>query len=124
VGLFSQSKKTIREKGIVSITVNEYFLEEGMDEPVIESIERFNKDGELVEIKELNRRGEVRRWEKYKYNEEGLLIEEVFLDERGRITETEKNIYRNGLRVEKHYFNSRGKLYKKKEYLYEYSQEN
>ena len=121
-GVYSQTKKTIREKGIVSMTVNEYFLEEGMDEPVVETFERYNEDGELLEIKELNRRGEVQRWERYSYNDEGLLEEEVFLDERGRVTQTEKTIYKDGLRVEKHFFNSRGKLFKRKEYIYEYSQ--
>jgi hypothetical protein len=121
-GAFGQSKKTIREKGIVKITVQEYFLEEGMREPVVESEETYNEEGDLLEIKEYNRRGEVRRWEKFSYNDEGDLIEEVFLDDRGRVTSTEKTIYKDGLRVEKHFFNNRGQLVKKKEYQYEYSQ--
>ena len=69
-----QSKKTIRAAGIESITVQEYFIEEGMDEPVVESVEKFNKDGELVEIKEFNKRGEVKNWERYVYDSEGNLV--------------------------------------------------
>lgn len=115
-----QSKKTIREEGIASITVQEYFLEEGMDEPVVESIEKFNEDGELVEIKEYNKKGDIKRWERYVYDADGHLVEEVFLDEKGRITETEKNIYEDELRIEKQFYNSKGDLYKKKVYEYEY----
>lgn len=119
--LNGQDRKDIRDAGIVSVTVNEYFLEEGLDEPQVESIERFNEDGEVIELQEFNKRGEVTRWEKYSYDEDRNLIEEVFLNARGKVTSTEKSIYKEGFRVEKHYFNERDKLYKKKEYVYEYS---
>lgn len=115
-----QGKKTIREKNIASVTVQEYFLEEGMDKPVVESVERYNEEGELIEVQEFNKRGEIKKWEKYGYDEEGNLVEEVFLDDRGRITQTEKTIFKDGLRVERHFFDDKGRLYKKKAYLYEY----
>jgi YD repeat-containing protein len=118
----AQGGKTIKEKKIAVKTVNEYFIEEGQDEPVVESIERYNEKGELVELKEMNRKGEIRRWEKYAYDKEGNLVEEQFLDVKGRITETEKNLFKDGLRIEKQYYNSRGKLYKKKVYVYEFHQ--
>lgn len=121
-GVSGQSKKIIREKKIVSTTVHEYFIEEGMDEPVVESIEKYNESGDLIEIQEFNKREEIRKWEKYAYNDDGKLVEEVFLDAKGKIERTEKSIYEDKLRVEKQYYNSRGKLYKKKEYLYEYRQ--
>ena len=120
--VFAQSKKAIREKKIVSTTVKEYFLEEGMDDPVVESIEKFNENGDLKEIQVFNKKEEVKKWEKYAYDADGNLVEEVFLDDRGRIVSTEKTLYREGLKTEKHYFNSRGDLYKKKVYTYEYSQ--
>jgi len=118
--LYGQSKKIIREKGIIRQTVHEYFLEEGMDEPVVEKIERYNENGEVIEIQEFNKRGKVKKWERYVYDDEGRLLEEIFLDEEGRATRTEKTIYRDGLRVEKHFFDKQGRLFKKKEYLYEY----
>ena len=118
--LNGQSKKTIREKGISSQTVHEYFIEEGMNEPVVETIEKYDRNGELIEIQEFNRRGEVRRWEKYVYDEEGELIEEIYLDEKGKVERTEKNIYKDGLRVEKEFYNNRGRLFNRKVYIYEY----
>lgn len=119
---YGQSKKNIREKKIISRTVDEYFIEEGMDDPVVESIEKFNVKGELIEIQVFNKREEVKKWEKYVYNEDGKLIEEIFLDERGRVDRTEKNIYDEDLRIEKQYYNKRGDMYKKKIYKYEYRQ--
>ena len=118
----AQSKKTIREKGITTIIVKEYFIEEGMDEPVVESIQSFNEEGELLELKEFNKKEEVKRWEKYVYDDDGNVVEQIFLDEKGRITETEKNIYDGKLRIEKQYYNKKGNLYKKKVYQYEYRQ--
>lgn len=117
-----QGKKTIREKQIVSLTVQEYFLDEGIEEPQVESIEIYNEEGERIELQEFNKKGAVKKWEKYLYDEDGNLLEQQFLDGKGRITRTEKNIYQDGLRVEKHYFDAKGRLYKKKTYLYEYRQ--
>ena len=118
--VLAQSKKDIREKNIRSITVEEYFLEEGINEPSVESVETYNADGELVEIKEFNRRGEVKRWEKYSYDEEGNRVEEIFFDEKGRVESMERTIYEEGLKVERQYFNDREKMVKKKVYVYEY----
>jgi hypothetical protein len=118
--LAAQSKKTIEEKGIITRTVHEYFEEEGIDKPVLESIERFNEQGYLLEIKEMSRKGDVKLWEKYVYDDEGKLVEEVFLDIKGRVDRTEKSIYSDGLKIEKLYFNNKDKLYKRKVYAYEY----
>jgi hypothetical protein len=122
VSLMGQSKKIIREKGIISMTVNEYFIEEGMDEPVVETIEKYNKEGELIEIHEFNKRGEMKKWEKSAYDTDGNRVEEIYLDEKGKITSTEKNIFRDSLRVGKQYYDPKGRLVKKKLYVYEYSQ--
>ncbi len=118
----AQGSKTIREKKITTVTVHEYFIEEGYDEPVVESIEKFNEAGDVVEIREFNKEGEVKRWEKYTYNEDRDLVEEFFLDAKGKVTLTEKNIYEDGLRVEKQYLNPKGKMIKKKVYKYEHRQ--
>jgi hypothetical protein len=118
----AQGSKTIREKKITTVTVDEYFIEEGYDEPVVESIETFNEAGDVVEIREFNKGGEVKRWKKYTYNEDRDLVEEIFLDAKGKVTLTEKNIYEDGLRVEKQYLNPKGKMIKKKVYKYEHRQ--
>lgn len=118
--LNAQDRKEIRDLGIVSKTVQEYFIEEGLDEPLVESIEIFNEDGEVIELKEFNKRGEVTRWEKYSYDEDRNLIEEVFLNAKGKVERIEKSVFKDGLKVEKEYYNERDQLYKKKVYVYEY----
>lgn len=121
--LNGQGKKTIRELGISTITVHEYFLGEGVDKPLVESVEHFNQEGDLTEIREMNRRGEVTRWERYGYDDQGRLVEEVFLNPKGDTVRREKTIYRDDLRVEKEFYDNRGRLFKRKEYLYEYRSE-
>lgn len=118
--LMGQSAKTIREKKIVSRTVYEYFLEEGMDEPVIESIEKFDAEGNLLEIKEFNSKGDLKLWEKYSYDEDGNLVETQFFNTRGKLESKEINVYSEGLRVEKLYYNNKDKLVKRKVYEYEF----
>lgn len=116
----AQGTKIVKAKKITTKTVNEYFIEEGQNDPVVESFERYNEEGELVELKEMNRKSEIKKWEKYVYDAEGNLVEEQFLDVKGRVTEREKNIYKDGLRIEKQYFNIKDQMYKKKVYVYEY----
>jgi len=115
-----QGTQTIKEKKIVSRTVYEYFIAEGMDEPVVESIETYNEDGNLLEIKEFSSKGEVKLWEKYAYNDEGQVVEVIFLNPRGKIESKEKTIYSDGLRIEKQYYNNKDKLVKRKVYDYEF----
>ncbi len=118
--LAAQGAKTLKSKQISSITVYEHFIEDGEKEPVVESIERYDANGQMVEVKEINRKGDVRKWEKYVYNADGKVVELHFLDAKGRVTEKEKNIYKDGLRIEKQFFNSKDQMYKTKVYKYEY----
>jgi len=118
--LSAQDRKDIRDAGIVSRTVNEYFIEDGIKEPLIESVQKYDEDGEVVELKEFNKRGEITRWEKYTYDEDRNIIEEQFLDEKGKVSRTEKTLWKDGFKTEKQYFNNRSKLIKKKLYVYEY----
>ncbi len=118
--LMGQSTETIKEKKILSTTVYEYFIEEGLDEPMLESLENFNDQGMLIEVKEFDNKGDVKRWEKYVYNEEDKVIEEIFMDAKGRIESREKSIYSDGLRTEKQFYNNKDKLVKRKVYEYEF----
>jgi len=115
-----QGAKTIQEKKISGRTVYEYFVDEGRDEPVVESIEKYDEQGHLLELKEFNRKGEVKRWEKYAYDADGKVVEEAYLNAKGRVERTEKSIYSEGLRIEKQFYDKRGRLYKRKVYEYEY----
>jgi hypothetical protein len=118
--LMGQSAQTIREKKISSLTVQEYFLEQGLGKPVVESIEKYDENGNIIEIKEFNSKGELKLWEQYSYNEEGDVVETQIFNARGKLETREVNIYSDGLRTEKLYYNNRGKLIKRKVYEYEF----
>jgi hypothetical protein len=118
--LLGQSAKTIKEKKIASQTVYEYFLEQGMDKPVVESVETYNEEGMLTEIKEFNSKGELKLWEAYSYDEDGNLVEARFFNSRGKLERKEVTVYSDGLRVERLFYNQKDKLVKRKVYEYEY----
>lgn len=118
--LAGQDRETIKEKKIASRTVHEYFLEQGMNKAVIESIEKYDAYGNLTEIKEFNSKGEVKLWEEYTYNEEGKVTEARYFNAKGKLESREKNIYSDGLRIEKLFYNNKDKLVKRKVYEYEY----
>jgi hypothetical protein len=118
--ILGQSTKIIKEKKIASQSIYEYFVEEGIDEPLLESYEKYDAEGNLLEIKELNNKGEVKLWQKFVYDEEGNVVEEIFLDAKGRVESKEKSIYSDGLRIEKQFYNKKDKLVKRKVYEYEF----
>ena len=118
--LHAQSKKKIKELGITSVIVHEYFLEESKDKYVVEQEEYYDDEGRLIEIKEFNSRSELKIWEKYVYDDDDNLIEEIFLDAKGRVESKEKTIYKDNLKVEKHFFDAKDRMVKKKLYIYSY----
>jgi hypothetical protein len=118
--VMGQDAETIRDKKIASRTVQEYFLEQGLNKPVVESIEKYDEDGNLLEIQEFNSKGELKLWEKYSYNEEGDVLEAQFFNARGKLESREVNVYSDGLRTEKLFYNNKEKLVKRKVYEYEF----
>ncbi|HDR67523.1 MAG TPA: hypothetical protein ENN61_00575 [Bacteroidaceae bacterium] len=118
--VISQDRKDIRDHNVKSQVVYEYFLGEGYNEPVIEQKQTFDENGEVTEVVQYNRKGEITLWEKYKYDEDRNVIEETILDSKGNVVKTEKTIFEDGLRVERQFYDNRGRLYKKKVYEYEY----
>lgn len=122
--LKAQSKKTIRSNDISSQTVYEYFIGEGLKEPVVETITSYDSVGNVIELKEYNKGGEVKTWERYSYDSNGNKIEEIRLDAKGEQDEREVWIYTEGLLTGKEYYDKRDRLYKRKEYKYEYRVDN
>jgi len=118
--ILGQSTEIIKEKKIASQSIYEYFVEEGIDEPLLESYEKYDTEGKVLEIKELNSKGEVKLWQKFVYDEAGNVVEEIFFDGKGRLESKEKSVYSDGLRIEKLYYNKKDKLVKRKVYEYEF----
>jgi ATP adenylyltransferase/5',5'''-P-1,P-4-tetraphosphate phosphorylase II len=116
----AQSEEIISKNKIASQTTYEYFIEEGLKDPLVERIEKYDRSGNMTEEKEMNKLGEVRSWMKYKFDAEGNKVEETVLDSKGKLEERFEWIYKDGLVVEKKYYDHKDRLAKRKEYKYEY----
>lgn len=118
--MFAQSTKDVINKGILSQTISEIDYSEGLDKPMIEKQEFFNAKGQLVELKEYNKKEEVKVWEKYTYTVDGEIETESYFDKKGALEKKVVYKYVGGLKTEKHYLDDKGRLIKKKIYAYEY----
>lgn len=119
----AQSEEIISKNKVASQTVYEYFIEEGLKDPVVERIEKYDKKGNLIEEKEMNKEGEVKTWMKYKFDADGNKVEEIILNIRGGQEERVEWTYKEGLVIEKKYYDHKDRLVKRKEYKYEYRSE-
>ena len=117
----AQSKKEIREKGITVIKSYEQDIDQGEKELLLEKEEYFNSKGQLVELKEVSEKGRVKKWEKYVYTDDGEIAEEIILDFRGDVDKRIEYKYENGLRTQKLYFDSKNRMYKKRQYEYQFN---
>jgi len=119
----AQGRKTIKNKKIGSQTVYEYFIEEGMKDPVVEKIEKYDSDGNLIEQKEFSKEGDIKKWKIYSYDSNGNNTEEITMDMRGKVEERIVYIYKDDLIVEKKYYDHKDRLVKRKEYKYTYRED-
>ena len=116
--LFGQKSEQIISKGISSIKTYEQVLSKGIDDKYIIEELTYDSEGRLIELKEISRKGEIKLWEKYKFDENGNLIEEITFDVEGKIEKTEITYYTNNLRTHREFYDSKGRMYKKKTYEY------
>jgi len=115
-----QNKKKLIENGVKEIKVYEQKLSSGFDDKYITELSQYDDKGQIIELKQTNRKGEVKRWEKYVYDDEGNCIEEKYLDKSGKVEKKILIKYQKGLKISKEYFDSENRLVRKKSYEYEY----
>jgi YD repeat-containing protein len=116
---FAQSQKDIVSRGIETRKYYETEFEDGGKEYLFK-IEKYNPQGDIIEIKEMDEDGKIELWIKYKYDESGNLIEELELDSKGKQDKKIVHVYEKGLRVKKDYYDSKDRLYQTRRYEYEY----
>ncbi|MFC0875843.1 hypothetical protein ACE01N_04575 [Saccharicrinis sp. FJH2] len=118
---FAQSSKKIVQKGISVVKTSEMRIDDGDKEYWIDEIEYYDNRGNLIEYKEYSDKGDdLKKWIKYKYDTNSNLIEEIELNEKGEQKERIVTIYKDDLKIERHYYDDRDRLYKKKKYEYEF----
>ena len=117
---FAQNKTTIVEKGVKMIRTLEQDIAQGEKKMLLEKEEYYDVKGELIELKVFDEKGRIKKWEQYKYSAEGKLTEEKYLNYKGDVDERIEHVFKNGLKVEKLYYDDKNRLYKKKKYEVEF----
>lgn len=116
----AQNKTTIVEKGVKMIRTLEQDIAQGEKKMLLEKEEYFDANGELIELKIFDEKGRIKKWEQYKYSAAGKLVEEKYLNYRGDVKERIEHVFKDGLKVEKLYYDEKNRLYKKKKYEVEF----
>jgi hypothetical protein len=118
--LSAQSAKEIVQKGIEIKRIYQQDIKDGEKEPTLYKEEHYNFRGDLVEEKEYASQGkQVKSWFKYKYDNDGNLTETIELDARGQVKNRMVDKFEKGLRVEREYFDDKGRVTRKRTYKYE-----
>lgn len=119
--LHAQSPKEVKKHNISTRKVVEIEVERGTNARTIEEYEAFDLEGNVVEKKDYNSDGELKDWVKFDYNEDNEVVKEIYLDEKGKVIESIVFVFKDGLKREKLYYDSKNRLVKKKVYEYTFN---
>lgn len=147
--LFSQSKKDLKDAGVISRTEKTSKVEKKSTITFVESTEKYDESGNKVEVIEYKSDGDVKVHDQFEYNEKGKLVKEIHLDpltkkaketiaysygeddkvvkevyynKKGEVSKTVDYTYSNKLKTEKKITNAAGKVIETKTYTYEKKQ--
>lgn len=109
--LFSQSRKTIKEKGIKTKTEWQYSYKYGKETKYKEAVEKYDAEGNKTEEKIFDEFGKVISHKKFEYNDKHDLIKETICNSAGKTDKTINYTYSDTEEKEMHY-NALGKLEK------------
>lgn len=143
--LTAQSKKEIKEAGIISRTENTVKTEKGRTKTYKESFEKYDNNGNKVELIEYKSNGDINNHTQFEYNGKGKVIKEkeinplsklpksiveytytendrlfkeLHYDSKNVLKKTIEYIYEGGLKKEKKVTNADGKVIENKTYTY------
>jgi len=105
---FSQSKKTIKKNNIQQV---ESFLT-GQDSRVIQTIKKFDANGNEIFLEEYDEKGRLEKKRERTYDNKNQLVEEREFNTKGELKKIEKYDYDLGLVVKYSVFNDKNELIK------------
>lgn len=117
----AQSKKEIKKHHIVTRTEFEQRFDDG-NIKVKESFRKFDTRGNLIEEIDYTKEGEVKDRKTYEFDENNNLVKEIKYEPNGNIDEIIEYKYKDGLKTEKLEYDFKGRLIKKKTYIYEFEE--
>jgi hypothetical protein len=144
--LTAQSKKEIKDAGIVSRTEKTSKLEKKSMINYVESVEKYDDAGNKIEVIEYKSDGDIKGYDQFEYNDKGKLtkeyhvdplskkpkevieffyndedklIKEVYYNKKNEVSKTVDYKFENKLKVEKKVTNAAGKVIETKTYTYQ-----
>jgi hypothetical protein len=150
VCLMAQSKKELKDAGIISRTEKTTKVEKRTTVNYTESVEKYDNNGNKIELIEYKSDGDIKTYNQfeynekgklvkefridaiskkpketieYQYNEEDKLVKELYYNKKNELTKTNEYTYVNKLKTEKKTTNANGKIVETKTYTYEYQKQ-
>jgi len=144
--IVAQSKKDIKDAGVISRTEKTCKTEKGATVTFTESVERYDENGNKVEVIEYKSNGDIKVYSQFVYNDKGKLVKEMAIDpisknpivtieytydekdklikelhynKKKELKKTVTYTYDNTLKTEKKVVDDKGKTIETKTYTYE-----
>jgi hypothetical protein len=115
------SRKEASKAKVKSVSVFETNVSDKKAKPILESMNRYDESGNLLEILEKDKNGVVTLHESYEYNSEGQKSVEIQYEPDGKIKKKNVFKYSDGLRSERQTFDKNGALISQRKYVYEFN---
>lgn len=116
--VFSQSEKTLRTLGV---TTKETWVNSNSKTKYLETLEKFDKEGNLIEEIKYTLEKSIRKHSKWTYNENSDKLTETIYDGSNKIISRIEYTYDGKLRASRKEYNEKGKLISWKTYMYEFT---
>lgn len=116
--VFSQSGKEVKAKQIITKETWDYTNSKSK---FLETVEKFDKEGNLIEEIKYNPDRSIRKHTKWTYTENNDKLSETEYDEKGQVISRKEYEYEGSLRISRKEYDEKGKLISWKIYKFEYA---
>jgi len=116
--LSAQSERKVRATQIVK---KETWNHTDNKSNYLDGIDRFDKEGNLIEEIKYHSDGSIKEHFRYTFNENNDILTETEYDDSGKVISKTENVYDGLLKISKKEYNEKGKLVSWKVYKYEYA---
>ncbi len=119
--LFSQSKKDLKDAGIISRTEKTSKVEKKTTITFVESVEKYDDNGNKMEVIEYKSDGDIKVYTQFEYNDKGKLVKETEIDPLSKKTKStvEYSYSDDDKLIKEGYYNKKNELVKTVEYTYD-----
>lgn len=114
----AQKRKDVKKAGLSHKKEWRYTYENNQEKKHLEAEYIYNKNGDTILEKEYDDHNNTILHKEYKYDDSGNEILQIEYNPKGQVIEKVETIYKNNLKVERKYFDPKGKLKSRKVYEY------